>query len=102
MPQSLSFILVHIVFSTKYRTPCLVPAVRPALHAYLATVSRNAVWRQATLAARARWVNVDRWLCAKGVCPLVIGNVIVYTDQHHLTRTFARTLIPQLQGALKL
>ncbi len=66
------------------------------------TVSRNAVWRQATLAARARWVNVDRWLCAKGVCPLVIGNVIVYTDQHHLTRTFARTLIPQLQGALKL
>jgi REP element-mobilizing transposase RayT len=41
MPQSLSFILIHVVFSTKYRTPCLTPDVRPKLHAYLATVSRN-------------------------------------------------------------
>lgn len=42
MPQSLSFILIHVVFSTKYRAPCLMPEVRPKLHAYLATVSRNA------------------------------------------------------------
>jgi REP element-mobilizing transposase RayT len=43
MPQSLSFLLVHIVFSTKDRAPFLAAAsVRPALHAYLATVARNA------------------------------------------------------------
>ncbi|MCB1093912.1 MAG: IS200/IS605 family transposase [Verrucomicrobiae bacterium] len=42
MPQSLSYLLTHIVFSTKDRAPLLDPAVRPALHAYLATVSRNA------------------------------------------------------------
>ena len=42
MPQSLSSILIHLVFSTKDRTPLLVPAVRPSLHAYLATVARNA------------------------------------------------------------
>lgn len=42
MPQSLSFLLVHVVFSTKDRAPVLDASVRPALHAYLATVARNA------------------------------------------------------------
>jgi len=42
MPQSLSFLLVHVIFSTKDRRPVLDDSVRPALHAYLATVSRNA------------------------------------------------------------
>jgi REP element-mobilizing transposase RayT len=41
MPQSLSYLLTHIVFSTKDRTPVLDVTVRPALHAYLATVARN-------------------------------------------------------------
>jgi REP element-mobilizing transposase RayT len=41
MPQSLSNLLTHIVFSTKDRAPVLDPVVRPALHAYLATVARN-------------------------------------------------------------
>lgn len=41
MPQSLSFLLIHIIFSTKDRAPVLDSAVRPALHAYLATVARN-------------------------------------------------------------
>ncbi|HEU5123446.1 MAG TPA: IS200/IS605 family transposase [Verrucomicrobiae bacterium] len=42
MPQSLSFLLVHVVFSTKDRTPLLGAEIRPALHGYLATVARNA------------------------------------------------------------
>lgn len=42
MPQSLANVLIHLVFSTKDRLPCLIPSVRPALHAYLATVARNA------------------------------------------------------------
>jgi REP element-mobilizing transposase RayT len=41
MQQSLSYLLTHIVFSTKDRTPVLDATVRPALHAYLATVARN-------------------------------------------------------------
>lgn len=41
MPQSLSYLLTHIVFSTKDRAPVLDPVVSPALHAYLATVARN-------------------------------------------------------------
>ena len=42
MPQSLTFILVHVIFSTKDRAPLLRDAVRADLFAYLATVARNA------------------------------------------------------------
>jgi putative transposase len=42
MPQSLSYLLVHIVFSTKDRAPLLNSESRPDLYAYLATVARNA------------------------------------------------------------
>ncbi len=41
MAQSLSFVLVHVVFSTKDRAPVLDGEVRGQLHAYLATVARN-------------------------------------------------------------
>ena len=42
MPQSLSFLLIHVVFSTKNRALVLGRTIRPTLHAYLATVARNA------------------------------------------------------------
>jgi REP element-mobilizing transposase RayT len=41
MPQSLSQVLIHIVFSTKDRRPWLDGAIRPHMHAYLATVCRD-------------------------------------------------------------
>jgi putative transposase len=42
MPESHAFALIHIVFSTKNRTANLNAEIRPQLHAYLATVARNA------------------------------------------------------------
>lgn len=41
MPQSLAKILIHIVFGTKDRYPFLTIAVRPELHAYVATVLKT-------------------------------------------------------------
>jgi putative transposase len=41
VPQSLAFLLVHIVFSTKDRLPSITPDARPKLHAYLAATARN-------------------------------------------------------------
>jgi putative transposase len=41
MPQSFSNILVHIVFSTKHRVPCLKDGLRQRLHAYMANTVRN-------------------------------------------------------------
>jgi putative transposase len=42
MPQSLSLVILHLIFSTKERRPFLDPDIRPKLHAYLAAVARNA------------------------------------------------------------
>jgi REP-associated tyrosine transposase len=41
MPQSLSKVIVHIIFSTKDREPWLDSNVRPRIHAYLATICRD-------------------------------------------------------------
>jgi len=41
MPQSLSRVIVHIIFSTKDREPWLGLDVRPRVHAYLATICRD-------------------------------------------------------------
>lgn len=41
MPQSLSKVILHIIFSTKNREPWLDSNVRPRMHAYLATVCRD-------------------------------------------------------------
>lgn len=41
MPQSLSKVIVHVIFSTKDREPWLGSEVRPRMHAYLATVCRD-------------------------------------------------------------
>jgi putative transposase len=41
MPQSLSNVFVHIIFSTKNREPWLDFATRPRMHAYLATICRD-------------------------------------------------------------
>jgi REP element-mobilizing transposase RayT len=41
MPQSLSNVILHIIFSTKNREPWLDSAIRPRMHAYLATICRN-------------------------------------------------------------
>ena len=41
MPQSLSKVILHIIFSSKNREPWLDSHVRPRMHAYLATVCRD-------------------------------------------------------------
>lgn len=41
MGQSLTYLLVHIIFSTKDRRPFINDSVAPRLHAYLATLVRN-------------------------------------------------------------
>ncbi|HEV7643808.1 MAG TPA: IS200/IS605 family transposase [Pyrinomonadaceae bacterium] len=40
MSQSLSSVLLHLVFSTKHRNPLITPGIEPELYAYLATVFR--------------------------------------------------------------
>ncbi len=76
MPQSLSNILVHVVFSTKHRAPLLGTEVRQELHPYLAGIARH-----------------------NGCNPLQVGG----TEDHvHLLITLSRTLtVAQLVEHLK-
>jgi putative transposase len=41
MPQSLSNILLHLVFSTKNREPFIFPELESELHAYIAGIHKN-------------------------------------------------------------
>jgi REP element-mobilizing transposase RayT len=41
MPQSFAKLYAHLIFSTKNREPFLDDAIRPRVHAYLATVIRG-------------------------------------------------------------
>ena len=41
MPQSLSKVVVHLIFSTKDREPWIDLDVRPRIHAYLAVICRD-------------------------------------------------------------
>ncbi len=42
MPQSLSKVVIHVIFSTRDRYPWLDGNVRSRMHAYLATICRDA------------------------------------------------------------
>src|SRR5688572_25472485 len=41
MPQSLSSVLIHLIFSTKDREPFITPAIELELHPYMATIFRE-------------------------------------------------------------
>lgn len=41
MPQSLTRLYAHLIFSTKNREPFLEEAIRPRVHGYLATIIRD-------------------------------------------------------------
>ncbi|MEK6282726.1 MAG: IS200/IS605 family transposase [Acidobacteriota bacterium] len=41
MPQSLSSILIHLIFSTKNRESFITPAIETELHPYMATIFRK-------------------------------------------------------------
>jgi hypothetical protein len=62
----------------------------------------NRDWQKATAAEGATFVDPMPWLCADNLCPIVVGNVIVYRDTNHITRTFADTLQTELASRLDL
>lgn len=45
-------------------------------------------------------VDLTPYLCPDGNCSPVLGDVVVYRDAHHLTRTYTLSLAPYLGAAL--
>lgn len=44
--------------------------------------------------------DLSDFLCTADFCPATIRNVVVYIDQHHLSTTFVRTLVPVIEERL--
>lgn len=51
--------------------------------------------------ANAHLVDLNDAICPTEHCAPVIGGAIVYRDSNHLTATYARTLAPRLDAALR-
>ena len=50
--------------------------------------------------AGAEFIDPTAWICRTDPCPAVIGRLLVFRDQHHLTATYARALAERLYARL--
>jgi len=55
---------------------------------------------RAASAAGADYVDMNDFICNVERCPVVIGNLLVYRDFHHLTVEFVEYLAPEVSPAL--
>jgi peptidoglycan/LPS O-acetylase OafA/YrhL len=49
---------------------------------------------------RLALMDMSDFICANGTCPAVVGNVYVYKDDNHLTKTYVQTMIPMFEKRL--
>ena len=75
----------------------------PMACSYSATsgAPKMAADRAAAAAAGVPVLEVTSAMCPDGTCPPIAGAVIVYRDAHHVTATYARTLMPLLKRQLE-
>ena len=74
-----------------------------------ATASNTAVLlaqvksEELTLANRMQipWIDPTPWFCTATTCPAVVGNILLYRDDAHMTPTWSRYLAPVLADALQ-
>lgn len=53
------------------------------------------------LPSNVRFIDLTRYFCDENVCPPVIGNVRVYMDDNHITRSYMKTLSPMLEKDIR-
>lgn len=47
-------------------------------------------------------IDMTDYICSPHICPVVIGNIVVWRDPHHLTATYSTALAPYLAQELGL
>lgn len=62
---------------------------------------RRALIAAALRARGATVIDPVPWFCTASHCPPVVGNVLVYKDQHHMTTAYSRLLAPLLSAAVR-
>jgi hypothetical protein len=61
---------------------------------------RNPVLDLSERPPNVNFIDMTEYFCNEATCPPVIGNVIVYIDDSHITSTYSRTLVPMLSRKL--
>ena len=51
--------------------------------------------------ADAHHVDLTDYFCNDSTCPVLLGNTVIYRDQHHLTQTFSREMAEPLWQELE-
>ena len=74
------------------------PECNPSLGESLAETSPLESYRGQL--AGLHLMDLSDFICARGVCPAVVGNVYVYKDDNHLTRTYVESMIPMFEERL--
>jgi peptidoglycan/LPS O-acetylase OafA/YrhL len=52
------------------------------------------------MAGRVKVIDMNQFICSRGACRSVVGNVLVYFDAHHLTSSYVTTITPYLASRL--
>ncbi|MDJ0321339.1 acyltransferase family protein [Pseudarthrobacter sp. PS3-L1] len=45
-------------------------------------------------------MDMSDFFCAEGVCPAVVGNIFVYKDDSHLTKSYVESMVPMFRERL--
>ncbi len=62
---------------------------------------RLAVERAIAAKYDAAFVPTSDWMCTETYCPVVVGNVLMYRDNSHITATASTFLAPYIETAVK-
>jgi peptidoglycan/LPS O-acetylase OafA/YrhL len=54
----------------------------------------------ATARAGGQYADVTEWFCTTARCPVIVGNLLVYRDDNHLTIDYAQYLAPVLAAVI--
>lgn len=48
-----------------------------------------------------KFADMSEYFCTDEMCPPIIGNVLVYRDEHHFTTLYSKTMGPALKEHLE-
>ena len=49
---------------------------------------------------KVSFIEPPKWTCANGLCPVVVGDILVYRDGDHFTNTFIQWLTPLFEAVV--
>ena len=72
----------------------------PMSHAYAYPATHQAINQALQKLGGVTLVDPAAWMCADNVCPAVVGNLLVFRDQSHLSVEFSEWLTPMITSLL--